>query len=96
MIFGAGLYQGTAAVDAGLVHEIVSAETLPDRAAAVAEQLAGLNPAAFRLAKTQLHRPVTDRIAADAPSVDPAVGRVWVAADTVASVRASLQRTVRR
>jgi enoyl-CoA hydratase/carnithine racemase len=96
VIFGAGMHRGTAAVDAGLVHEIVPADALLDRATAVADRLAALNPAAFRLAKTQLHQPVTDRIAANAASVDPAVARRWAAPDTVASVRASLERTVRR
>jgi enoyl-CoA hydratase/carnithine racemase len=96
VILGAGLYQGAAAVEAGLVQEVVPAGTLLDQAVQAAEQLGGLGRAAFELAKAQLHRPVTDRIAADAASVDAAARRVWVAADTVASVRASLERTVRR
>jgi enoyl-CoA hydratase/carnithine racemase len=96
VVLGAGLYQGEAAVDAGLVHELAPADTLFDRAVEAAERLGALNPAAFRLAKAQLHRPVTDRIAADAPSVDAAAARVWGSAETVAAVRASLDRTVRR
>ena len=96
VVFGAGLYQGAAAVDAGLVHELSPEDTLLDRALEAAERLGALNPAAFRLAKAQLHRAVSDRISADEEAVDAEVRRVWVAADTVAAVRASLDRTVRR
>jgi hypothetical protein len=39
---------------------------------------------------------VNDRIAADGPTEDAAAARVWASAETVAAVRASLERTVRR
>jgi enoyl-CoA hydratase/carnithine racemase len=96
VVLGAGLHQGQAAVAAGLVHEVTPADTLFQRAMESAERLGALNPVAYRLTKAQLHRPVVDRIAADAPSVDAAAARVWASAETIEAVRVSLDRTVRR
>lgn len=96
VVLGAALHQGRAAVDAGLVHEVVPADGLLERALAVAGELGSLRPPAFRLAKAQLRRPVLDRIAADAPTVDPEVTAVWSSPATVDAVRESLERTVRR
>jgi enoyl-CoA hydratase/carnithine racemase len=96
VVLGAALHQGPAAVAAGLVHEVTPADTLFPRAMESAERLGALNPVAYRLTKAQLHRPVADRIAADAPSVDGAAARVWASAETVEAVRASVERTVRR
>ncbi len=90
------LYESDDALSVGLAHEIVAPDDLLDRAVAVATDLAAVAPAAFRLAKAQLRRPAVERIAADAPVVDPEVLALWTSADTLASIRAQVERMSRR
>jgi enoyl-CoA hydratase len=90
------LYESDDAVSVGLAHEIVAPDDLLDRAMAVATDLAAVAPGAFRLAKAQLRRPAVERIAADAPVVDPEVLALWTSADTLASIRAQVERMSRR
>jgi enoyl-CoA hydratase/carnithine racemase len=86
------LYESADAVAVGLAHEIVAADGLLDRAVVVAGELGAVAPGAFRLAKAQLRRPATERIAADAPSVDPEVRAMWSSAETTAAIRAQVER----
>jgi enoyl-CoA hydratase/carnithine racemase len=86
------LYESAEAVRVGLAHEIVAADGLLDRALEVAGELGAVAPGAFRLAKAQLRRPATERIAADAPTVDPDVLALWSSAETTASIRTQLER----
>jgi enoyl-CoA hydratase/carnithine racemase len=86
------LYGSDEALSVGLAHEIVVPEALVDRALALAGELGAIAPRAFRLAKAQLRRPTLERIAADAPAVDPEVGAVWASAETTASIRAQVER----
>ncbi|HEY7946667.1 MAG TPA: enoyl-CoA hydratase/isomerase family protein [Acidimicrobiales bacterium] len=86
------LYESGDAVTMGLAHEIAAPEQLLERALEVASELAAVAPGAFRLAKAQLRRPATDRIAADAPHVDPAVRAMWSSAETTAAIRAQVER----
>ena len=86
------LYRSDEAVAVGLAHEIASAEDLLDRALEMAGELAAVAPGAFRLAKAQLRRPALERIAADAPTVDPEVRAMWSSAETTASIRAQVEK----
>ena len=86
------LYGSDEALAVGLAHEIVAPEALVDRALAVAGELGSIAPEAFRLAKAQLRRPARERMAADAPAVDPEVQAVWASARTTASIRAQVER----
>ena len=86
------LYGSDEAVAVGLAHEIAAADDLLDRALEMAGELGAVAPAAFRLAKAQLRRPALERIAADAPTVDPAVAAMWSSAETTASIRAQVER----
>lgn len=86
------LYESSEALAVGLAHEIVAADDLLERALEVAGELAAVAPGAFRLAKAQLRRPATERIAADAPVVDPEVQAMWSSAETMASIRAQVER----
>jgi enoyl-CoA hydratase/carnithine racemase len=86
------LYGSDEAVAVGLAHEIVAPDDLVDRALTVAAELAAVAPEAFRLAKAQLRRPTLERIATDAPRVDPDVLGVWCSPATTASIRAQVER----
>ncbi len=86
------LYGSDEALSVGLAHEIVDPDGLLDRALVVAGELAAVAPEAFRLAKAQLRRPAVDRIAADAPVVDPEIRALWSSAQTTASIRAQVER----
>jgi enoyl-CoA hydratase len=90
------LYESDDALSVGLAHEIVAPDDLLDRALAVATDFAAVAPRAFRLAKAQLRRPAVERIGADAPVVDPEVLALWTSADTLASIRAQVERMSRR
>jgi enoyl-CoA hydratase/carnithine racemase len=86
------LYASDEALAVGLAHEIVTADSLLDRALAVAGELGAVAPGAFRLAKAQLRRPAVERIVADAPVVDPDVRALWSAPETAAAIQAQVDR----
>jgi enoyl-CoA hydratase len=90
------LYDGSEALAAGLADEVVAANALVGRALEVAGALARIPADAFRLAKEQLRRPALLRMAADAPGADAEARRIWASPETAATVRASLDRLVRR
>lgn len=92
VVLSGRLYEAAEAVAVGLAHEVVAADHLLERAMEVAAELAAVAPGAFRLAKTQLRRPAIERIAADAPHVDPEVQAMWSSAETMAAIRAQLER----
>jgi enoyl-CoA hydratase len=92
VVLSGKLYGSDEAAAVGLADEIVGAEGLLDRALAVAGELGALAPGAFRLAKAQLRRPATERMAADAPVIDPEVLALWSAPETTAAIRAQVQR----
>jgi enoyl-CoA hydratase len=75
-----------------MVHEVHAADSVLARAMAVAVELGGLAPAAYRLAKQQLRRPALERMRADGAVVDGDVTREWAAPHTTRSLRAQLDR----
>jgi enoyl-CoA hydratase len=92
VILDGKLYVADEARMVGLADEIVAPEHLLARAVEVAGRLGSLGPAAFRLAKAQLRRPVLERIAADGPVVDPVVRALWSSPETLASIRTQVER----
>jgi len=86
------LYPSDEALEVGMAHEVVDADRLLDRALEVAGDLGALDPAAFRMAKAQLRRPTIERIASDAPVVDPEVRALWSSVQTTAAIRAQVER----
>ena len=86
------LFESDEAVSTGLAHEIVSPDRLLGRALAVAGEFGAVEPDAFRLAKAQLRRPTTQRMADDAPAVDPEVLAMWSSDTTTAAIGAQVQR----
>jgi enoyl-CoA hydratase len=80
------------AVRLGLVDDVVPADELLDRAVALAADAAGHGPAAYALAKRQLHRPVGEAVAG---ADDQDVVRAWTSPatrDRLTAQVASLRR----
>jgi enoyl-CoA hydratase len=81
------------ALAGGLIDEVVAPAALLGRAQELAEQLARIPPAAFRLTKQSLRAPALERIE-KAVEQDRAVLDVWAAAETLAHIREYLRRTL--
>jgi enoyl-CoA hydratase len=89
-------FASEAAVELGLVDEVVPGVALLGRAVAAAEALAALGPEAFALTKRQLREPVRERLARDAPRFDPAVDAIWYAPETASRIRDYVSRTFKK
>src|SRR4051812_16027943 len=63
VVLRADTFEPDGAVRLGLVDDVVPADELLDRAVALAAGAAGHDPAAYALAKRQLHRPVGEAVA---------------------------------
>lgn len=83
------------AVRLGMVHEVVDAADLLPRAVALAGELAARSPEAYRLAKTQLHRPALAAIEATTAEDDAAVLAGWTTDDTRRRIEAALEALTR-
>jgi enoyl-CoA hydratase len=84
------------ALAAGLIDEVVAAGQLPYRAREVAQQLAQIPPAAFRLTKQALRAEALERMDRAGERYDSAVLEVWSAAETHAHIQEYLRRTLRK
>lgn len=89
-------YPPQAAVDLGLIDEVVDAEALIDRAVDAAESLAALRPEAFALTKRQIRQPALERLQQDGPRYGPEVDASWTAPETSATIRDYVTRTFRK
>ena len=96
VVYAAGTNGLEAARDLGLVDEIVPPGALLDRAIAVAERMATVAPETFALTKSQIRRPVLERLAAGAEEVDREVERIWQLASTRDAIRAYVEATLER
>jgi enoyl-CoA hydratase len=92
LVYTGRLVDAHEAVALGMVHEVHAPDSVLARAMAVAVELGGLAPAAYRLAKQQLRRPALERMRADGAVVDGDVTREWAAPHTTRSLRAQLDR----
>lgn len=80
----------------GLVDEVVPADTLLERAVAVAAEMAAIPAPAFGMVKRAVRAPVLERIEALAAEHDPQVTRMWQHPETVAAIARYLDATVGR
>jgi enoyl-CoA hydratase len=96
VIFGAVTYAPADAVGRGLVHELVDAEELLDRAIAAARRLAALPPTAFALTKRQTRQEALGRLESVGRAVDAAVEEIWTAPETLERVGDYVMRTLRK
>lgn len=85
-----------AALERGLIDEIVAPGNLLGRALAAARTLAALSPEAFALTKRQLRQPVTERLARDGARIDAEVTEIWTRPDTLARIRDYVARTFKK
>jgi len=93
------LYSGTTfppdeAWDRGLIDEIVEPAALLDRAAAAAQALAALSPAAFEMTKRQLRLDVTDRIKKHGRRIDTEATKLWASDKATETIRDYVARTL--
>jgi enoyl-CoA hydratase len=96
VIYGGATYEPTAAMERGLVDEVVQREELLDRAVQAAASLAALAPPAFQLTKAQIRRPAVERMRVGAAEHDAAVREVWATPDTLTAIRDYVSRTFKR
>ncbi len=82
------------ALGAGLVDEVVAPGALLTRAQELAQQLALIPPAVFRLTKESLRAEVLERIDRASERQDKAALDVWSAPQTHAHIREYLRRTL--
>jgi enoyl-CoA hydratase len=95
LLFMGRTYPPPEALAHGLVDEVVPPDALASRAREVAEQLAGISPAAFRLSKRMLRAPILERIDRSAADDEEALA-LWLAPETHARIREYLAKTVRK
>jgi enoyl-CoA hydratase len=93
MYTGATLLPGEA-LAAGFLDEVVSPESLEARAQAVATQLGGMQPDAFRHTKRFLRSDAVDRLARRGRAADAEALRLWLSAEAQERVRLYLARVL--
>ena len=80
-------YDSAAALERGLVDEVVEADALMDHALGVARKLALLPPLAFTHTKNQMRLPVSERMERSGAAIDKRVAEIWSEPETLAGVR---------
>jgi enoyl-CoA hydratase len=94
-IYSGATYLPDAAVERGLIDELAEPAEVLEDACAVAQELAALSPAAFAQTKAQLRQAAAERVARDA-AVEKAATEIWAGPETLAYVRAYVQRTLKK
>jgi len=96
LVFGGGTFEPVAAIEKGLVDELVDADRLLDEAIAAAEMLAARPAVAFAMTKSQLRQPALERMSEGAERTDPYVQRLWGTPETLAAIRSYVERTLKK
>jgi enoyl-CoA hydratase len=96
VLLGAETVGPDRALALGMVDEVTGADELLPRSLALATELAARSPEAYRLAKTQLHRPANEAIEATTAADDAAVLAGWTSEDTHRRIGAALEALTRR
>lgn len=95
-VLGMDTVPGSQAQSAGLADETVPSEQVLPRALAVAQALARVPTATFRLTKAQLLADVLERVDARRDGWEPDVRDLWAGPDVRASMEQFVSRTLRR
>lgn len=93
---GAATYASDAALDRGLIDEVVEPDALLEDAIAVAQELALLSPLAFAQTKKQIREIAAERLARNGAATDKAVTAIWTAPATLAFIRGYVARTLKK
>ena len=96
LLYGAGTVEAAQAKARGLIDEAVGANALMEKALATARRYAAVPRAAFADTKRQLRGPALARMRTAAPAASAAVLRAWSAPETLAAVRAYVERTLKK
>lgn len=96
VVYSGATFPLPAALERGLVDEVVEPERLLDRACEVAESYAAVGAASYALTKRQLRQPVMDRIEAGMRDLDPEIESVWKAPETHAAIRKYVEKTLKK
>lgn len=96
VLYGAATYDPAAALERGLVDEVVPSEELLDRAVQTAAAMGKAAPSAFRITKAQLRRPVVEQMRAGATALDADVRELWTRPETLTALRDHVSRTFKR
>ncbi len=89
-------YSAEKALSLGLVDEIVKAESLLERAKAVADWLASAPLSAFESCKHQLRQPFIERAARFGAEDSARILEQWCSPETHATIRAYVEKTIRK
>jgi enoyl-CoA hydratase len=95
LIFSGETVVADRAVELGIVDAAVEPDRLLDEAVAAANAMAALPPAAFAISKKQLRAPALARIREGRERFDAAIHEYWAAPDTLDTVRAYVERTLK-
>lgn len=93
VVYLARNYPPRAALEKGLIDEVVDTVAMMDRAVEVAERLARIPTETFSLTKRALRAPTVERVSAAAVRDDPEVSRMWGSDEIRDAIRAFLRRT---
>lgn len=92
-VIGSGaLHDTEAALERGLIDEVVAPEQLLDRAIQAGQEMAAVRPELFSLTKTQIRQPAMERIDLARKYADE-VERIWTAPETFAGIRQYVEKT---
>jgi enoyl-CoA hydratase len=93
-LFGGATYDTEAALQRGLVDEVVEADALMRRAIAAAQDLAKLSPLAFSQTKKQLRQEISERVGRGGANTDKVVAEIWV--EALGYIRDYVARTLKK
>ena len=94
IVYRADTHEPSAALELGLLDEIVAPDTLLDRALAAAERLASVHRETFAITKRELRRPAVVRVRALEQTVAREVHERWLEPETLERIRDYLDRTL--
>ncbi len=96
LTFSGATYDADAALQRGLVDEVVEADTLMERAMAATQDLARLSPLAFAQTKEQIRRPVGEHMERSGAATDKIITEIWAAPETLVHIRDYVARTLKK
>ncbi len=96
LVYSGRTMGATDALEIGLVEEIADPDAVLDLACEAARRLGALSADAFAISKRQIRQPALERMRALAAETDDQVLEVWSRPETLARIRAFLDKTVGR